>query len=355
MLSSERIGRRIALLRKEKRLSQEQLAEVLHVSPQAVSKWETGKSIPETATLPLLSRALGHSIDSILLPRELVILSAVYTDGSEEVDVSHRLDAFVSGDSLRLRVQETELAAVLDGDRMKVLLVKFETPAGIFFTFASQGELLDIRLAPWHNQPGGNTGRTPVYTARGGELAFIHVAYGNGRHSRSVMDRLEHYRYFRWNHFTANHEQFPSMTENEGPDYLLLVYLNEEGLHAVSCREGERICYSPDRTRAYREAGSRDRYIVPHVGSLGFGRGMDCSWAGALLLSLRTMGVETTYETVMGVSGACWRIAFTPVWDFSAADAACGGSPISRGYGPNRRVSLCGQLALCPGSFGIAK
>lgn len=233
------------------------------------------------------------------------VLSAVYTDGSEEVDVSHRLDAFVSGDSLRLRVQEMELAAVLDGDRMKVLLVKFETPAGIFFTFASQGELLDIRLAPWHNQPGGNTGRTPVYTARGGELAFIHAAYGNGRHSRSVMDRLEHYRYFRWNHFTANHEQFPSMTENEGPDYLLLVYLNEEGLHAVSCREGERICYSPDRTRAYREAGSRDRYIVPHVGSLGFGRGMDCSWAGALLLSLRTMGVETTYETVMGVSGAC--------------------------------------------------
>lgn len=44
MLSAEKIGGRIALLRKEKRLSQEQLAEKLNVSPQAVSKWETGSS-----------------------------------------------------------------------------------------------------------------------------------------------------------------------------------------------------------------------------------------------------------------------------------------------------------------------
>lgn len=33
------------------------------------------------------------------------------------------------------------------------------------------------------------------------------------------------------------------------------------------------------------------------------------------------MGQETAYETVMGVSGACWRVAFTPVWDYSSADA----------------------------------
>lgn len=34
------IGKRIALLRREKKLKQEELAEMLNVSPQAVSKWE---------------------------------------------------------------------------------------------------------------------------------------------------------------------------------------------------------------------------------------------------------------------------------------------------------------------------
>lgn len=52
MVSSEKVGQRIATLRRTKGLSQEQLAELLHVSAQAVSKWETGKSLPETATLP---------------------------------------------------------------------------------------------------------------------------------------------------------------------------------------------------------------------------------------------------------------------------------------------------------------
>ncbi|BCG56791.1 helix-turn-helix domain-containing protein [Paenibacillus sp. URB8-2] len=42
MISAEAVGKRICTLRKEKQLSQEQLAEQLNVSAQAVSKWETG-------------------------------------------------------------------------------------------------------------------------------------------------------------------------------------------------------------------------------------------------------------------------------------------------------------------------
>ena len=36
------IGAKIRLLRKEKRVTQEELAEYLHISSQAISKWETG-------------------------------------------------------------------------------------------------------------------------------------------------------------------------------------------------------------------------------------------------------------------------------------------------------------------------
>ena len=53
-------------LRKEKQLSQEELAEILDVSRQAVSKWELGMGYPEVETLLLLSRKLGVSLDSLM-------------------------------------------------------------------------------------------------------------------------------------------------------------------------------------------------------------------------------------------------------------------------------------------------
>ena len=53
-------------LRKEKQLSQEELAEILDVSRQAVSKWEQGIGYPEVEKLLLLSRKLGISLDSLM-------------------------------------------------------------------------------------------------------------------------------------------------------------------------------------------------------------------------------------------------------------------------------------------------
>lgn len=53
-------------LRKEKGLSQEELAELLDVSRQAVSKWEQGLGYPEVEKLLLLSNRLHVSLDSLL-------------------------------------------------------------------------------------------------------------------------------------------------------------------------------------------------------------------------------------------------------------------------------------------------
>lgn len=51
--------------RKTKQLSQEQLAEQLHVSRQAVSKWETGETRPDMEKLIALSEALDISLDAL--------------------------------------------------------------------------------------------------------------------------------------------------------------------------------------------------------------------------------------------------------------------------------------------------
>lgn len=72
MIDNYRIGNQISFLRKEKGLTGEKLAEQLGVSPQAVSKWENGKCLPETALLPSLSAILGATIDSILMPPKMV-------------------------------------------------------------------------------------------------------------------------------------------------------------------------------------------------------------------------------------------------------------------------------------------
>ena len=60
------LGGRIALLRRRRGLTQEQLAQELGVSAPAVSKWETNHSCPDITILCPLARALGTTVDTLL-------------------------------------------------------------------------------------------------------------------------------------------------------------------------------------------------------------------------------------------------------------------------------------------------
>ena len=67
------LGERIQSCRKRSGRSQEQLAEHLGVSRQAVSRWENGETTPNTETLTQLSRLFDVSINTLLgAPRQLV-------------------------------------------------------------------------------------------------------------------------------------------------------------------------------------------------------------------------------------------------------------------------------------------
>ena len=57
-------------LRRKAGLSQEQMAQRLDVSRQAVSKWETGESLPDTGKLLAISRLLGVTADYLLDDRQ---------------------------------------------------------------------------------------------------------------------------------------------------------------------------------------------------------------------------------------------------------------------------------------------
>jgi len=62
----ETIGKRISYLRREKGITQEEMAEKLGVTPQAVSKWENDISYPDILLLPKLAEMLGVSVDELL-------------------------------------------------------------------------------------------------------------------------------------------------------------------------------------------------------------------------------------------------------------------------------------------------
>ncbi len=61
-----RTGEKIAFLRKKKGYTQEQMAEILEVSRQSVSRWEIDAAFPETEKLIKLSRLLECSVDYLL-------------------------------------------------------------------------------------------------------------------------------------------------------------------------------------------------------------------------------------------------------------------------------------------------
>lgn len=60
------IGQNIAYFRKQKKLTQEELAEKMSVTAQAVSKWECDTSYPDITVMRALAKMLGVSVDSLL-------------------------------------------------------------------------------------------------------------------------------------------------------------------------------------------------------------------------------------------------------------------------------------------------
>lgn len=70
-MESKKVGSFITALRKEKGLTQKQLAQMLNVTDKAVSRWETGKGYPDIEILVLLSETLDISVNELLSGKRL--------------------------------------------------------------------------------------------------------------------------------------------------------------------------------------------------------------------------------------------------------------------------------------------
>ena len=78
-----KIGRFIAERRKAANLTQMQLAEKLNINDRAVSKWETGKSMPDSSIMPELCDILNISLNDLFNGE--VIVKENYKEKSEKL------------------------------------------------------------------------------------------------------------------------------------------------------------------------------------------------------------------------------------------------------------------------------
>ena len=88
----------LILLRKEKELSQADLAEILNVSRQAISRWEVGTSVPSMDNLSALSRLYNVSVDSLMRPdnnAETIVKEQVNNEEKEEANIKRSYSDFL--------------------------------------------------------------------------------------------------------------------------------------------------------------------------------------------------------------------------------------------------------------------
>lgn len=189
-------SQQIKMLRKNKKISQSQLAKELKVTQQAVGKWETGKSTPDSATLKTIAEYFSTSVDFLLgvektfeasLPAAssfaIPIIGTVragynalaYNDdyGFEYSNIKDPENYFyliVKGDSMEPRIKDGDLALVRkqstlnDGDLGVVVYGENE---GTLKRFVKKGNM--IILQPFN----------PAYEAKviaGDELNDVYIA-----------------------------------------------------------------------------------------------------------------------------------------------------------------------------------
>lgn len=131
-MDANKVGEHIAALRKEKGLTQLELAEKLHVTDKAVSRWERGVGLPDIQTIEPLAAALGVDVLEIMR-------GEVLPPVQESAAVDEAL-AYVK-ESEKLRRQESRV--LLWGLGLGAL--------GLLFFVAALAAVLRYAPAPWRN------------------------------------------------------------------------------------------------------------------------------------------------------------------------------------------------------------
>ena len=147
------LNNKLQELRKQKGLTQEELAEVLFVSRTAVSKWESGRGYPNIDSLKAIAKFFGITIDELLSGDELLTIAEEDTRQKERhfrdltfglLDCSAAMFFFLPffGEKKNLIVQAVSLLSLTEIERYLL---------GIYFAFVFGSVLLGIATLALQN------------------------------------------------------------------------------------------------------------------------------------------------------------------------------------------------------------
>ena len=98
-----KLGQTLAALRKQNMMTQAEVADALHISYQAVSKWERDESLPDITLLPSIAELFHVSIDKLLsnfyVPKsEALVETDQVMDEDVQQKINHKITAIVNSE-----------------------------------------------------------------------------------------------------------------------------------------------------------------------------------------------------------------------------------------------------------------
>lgn len=138
------IGSKIRDLRIQNNLTQDELAQKLSVTSQAVSRWECGVSLPDITMVPLIARTLFASADELLgcgMPKAMKFASCQNLDCSGERLNQSQIDGMLENNDLISDGTPKKVLIVDDSDFMRMMLNDILTKAGHTVVQADNGKL----------------------------------------------------------------------------------------------------------------------------------------------------------------------------------------------------------------------
>ena len=238
MINKAETGKRIASLRVGLGYSQAALAEKLNVTPQAVSKWETGQTLPDTELLLTISWMCRVPINEIIDPEEIFV-DRLQGEERELIRMNRLLNCPVCGGRLSLMLRPEGSARVYMCDNRHEYPI--EDGVVYFNTREIPGELWSLWLRNYEHylleatHPGNPRyaqGEVPCKEIMWREIerlrpgTIVDVACGTGSGIKYIMDRIRwpctviltdlSFRILAWNR--------RYLSENANP-YVDLVYL----------------------------------------------------------------------------------------------------------------------------------
>ena len=112
-MTSKECGNFISELRKEKELTQKELAEKINVSDKAVSRWETGKGYPDVTSLVSLSEYFDVSVNELLAGKRLTVEDIKETADENLISVFEQVQKNKKQQNFQVAIYTSVLIVVL--------------------------------------------------------------------------------------------------------------------------------------------------------------------------------------------------------------------------------------------------